>query len=77
MPLSQKVGIFLDADGVLWPDNGPGEILNGLAEAKIRLNEFTKVLKHRDQYTIHIVTNQTLSARGQMNHFKFKSKVEL
>jgi D-glycero-D-manno-heptose 1,7-bisphosphate phosphatase len=71
----QRVGIFLDADGVLWPERGSGGILDGLPDATSRLNEFTNALGQRDLYTIHVVTNQTFAARGEISHREFKSKV--
>ena len=70
-----KIGIFLDADGVLWPDKGAGEVLNGLTEATKRLTDFTKALGQRDLFSIFVVTNQTLAARGEVGYFKFARKV--
>lgn len=75
MPNPPKIGIFLDADGVLWPDKGSGEVLKGLPEAVKRLTEFTKLLGERELYTIMVVTNQTLAARGDIGYFKFRVRV--
>ena len=70
-----KIGIFLDADGVLWPDRGSGEVLKGLPEAVIRLTEFTNALGQRDLFRIVVVTNQTLAARGDVGYLQFRIKV--
>lgn len=75
MPHLPKIGIFLDADGVLWPDKGSGEVLKGLPEAVKRLTEFTNVLGERDLFTIVVVTNQTLAARGDIGYFRFRMRV--
>jgi D-glycero-D-manno-heptose 1,7-bisphosphate phosphatase len=75
MEFSSKIGIFLDADGVLWPDRGPGAILNGLIESTSQLTAFTKALGQRDLYIISIVTNQTFAARGAMGYLKFRGQV--
>lgn len=75
MPYPPKIGIFLDADGVLWPDKGSGEVLKGLPEAVKRLTEFTNVLGERDLFTIIVITNQTLAARGDIGYFRFRMRV--
>jgi D-glycero-D-manno-heptose 1,7-bisphosphate phosphatase len=75
MALPPTIGVFLDADGVLWPDRGAGEVINGLGEAVSRLTEFTEALGPRDYFRIVIITNQTLAARGDVGYFKFRSKV--
>ena len=75
MPHSPKIGIFLDADGLLWPDKGSGEVLQGLPEAVKRLTEFTNMLGKRDLFTIIVVTNQTLAARGDICYFRFRMRV--
>ena len=50
MPQSTKMGIFLDADGVLWPDKGPGGILAFHAQAVATIEEFTDFLGERSRY---------------------------
>ena len=77
MPQSSKIGIFLDADGVLWTDNGAGEILNGLAEATSRLKDFINALGRRDLYVITVVTNQTFAARGEIGYLNFRNQVNI
>lgn len=71
----QKFGLFLDADGVLWPDVGAGGILEGKREAKRRLKHLISTLGHRDQIFIGIVTNQTLAARGEIAYESFRNLV--
>jgi len=77
MPRDHLIGIFLDADGVLWPDNGPGEILNlnTLEESKARLCNFLRDLGDRESFFITVVTNQTLAARGEAPYLLFRKQV--
>ncbi len=74
---AELIGIFLDADGVLWPDNGPGEILkpSSLEESKARLSSFLSKLEHRESFFVTIVTNQTLAARGEIPYLLFRKQV--
>ena len=69
------MGIFLDADGVLWPDKGPGGILAFHAQAVATIEEFTDFLGERSRYTIIVVTNQTLAARGEIGFLRFRRRV--
>jgi len=75
MPHLPKIGVFLDADGVLWSDKGSGEVLKGLPEAVKRLTDFTNALGERELFTIIVVTNQTLAARGDIGYFRFRMRV--
>lgn len=70
-----KLSIFLDADGVLWPDVGAGGILDGGTEARNRLIDLLHTVGRRDQIFIGIVTNQTLSARGEFEYEDFRNLV--
>lgn len=70
-----KVGIFLDADGVLWPDIGAGGILEGLAEARRRLRSLTQTLERRENVFIGVVSNQTLAARALIPFEDFRLEV--
>jgi D-glycero-D-manno-heptose 1,7-bisphosphate phosphatase len=66
-----KVGaIFLDADGVLWDDNGSGGILTGKI-ASIQNLELLSSVKV-EKYLKIIVSNQTYAARKRMTFLKFR-----
>jgi D-glycero-D-manno-heptose 1,7-bisphosphate phosphatase len=59
----KKACLFLDADGVLWEDNGPGTILRFpeiRGEARDLIFRFSK---NKDHLVI-VVTNQTSAARN-------------
>lgn len=70
-----RVGIFLDADGVLWPDIGAGGIHDGLLEAKRRLRILNQTLERRENAFIGVVSNQTLAARAAIPIEDFKLEV--
>ena len=70
-----KVGIFLDADGVLWPDTGAGGILEGLVEARRRLRSLIQTLERRENVFIGVVSNQTLAARAAIPFEDFRLEV--
>jgi D-glycero-D-manno-heptose 1,7-bisphosphate phosphatase len=70
-----KLGIFLDADGVLWPDTGAGGILKGLAEARRRLRSLIQTLERREHAFIGVVSNQTLAARAEIPFEDFRIEV--
>jgi len=59
----KKACLFLDADGVLWEDNGPGTILHFpeiCSDARDLISKFS-----RDKnYLVIVVTNQTSAARN-------------
>jgi D-glycero-D-manno-heptose 1,7-bisphosphate phosphatase len=63
--------IFLDADGVLWKDIGPGGIFSGRRDA-IQNLEFLSSNLAKAQLRI-VVSNQTFAARKKMSYFKFKT----
>jgi D-glycero-D-manno-heptose 1,7-bisphosphate phosphatase len=67
--------IFLDADGVLWPDLGAGSILTSYNLGRNSLREFSAALNERSSYFISIITNQTLAARGAIPFEIFRDKV--
>lgn len=55
--------IFMDADGTLWADNGPGSIFQEINLSRLS----SKLLSLCDSlsiYRVFIVTNQTCVARG-------------
>ena len=62
--------IFLDADGVLWEDVGPGGILNG-EHFSIQNLGLLPSLEHK-KYLRIVVSNQTLAARNEIGYVKFK-----
>lgn len=71
MPCEDKSrAIFLDADGVLWNDRGPGGILGGKDQAVQNLIMFLEIPKK--QYLKIIISNQTFAARKKINYFKFR-----
>ncbi len=75
MPKQYNLGaIFLDADGVLWKDIGPGGILSGKNHAiqNLRLLSSNQV----EPRLKIVISNQTFAARLGMNLFKFKSHVK-
>jgi len=55
--------LFLDADGVLWPDQGAGTILKSpeVSDAAI---ELISNFRQRHRGKVAIITNQTAAARG-------------
>jgi len=66
--------IFLDADGVLWNDVGPGGILSGKDHAIQNLRLLTSSTNaHRMRI---VISNQTFAARKQINYFKFRAYVK-
>ena len=59
----KKPCLFLDADGVLWEDQGPGTILKVL-EICAQARELIKKFSDGDKYLIIVITNQTSAARN-------------
>jgi histidinol phosphatase-like enzyme len=59
----KKPCLFLDADGVLWEDKGPGTILRTL-EICTEARELIKRFSDEDNYLIIVITNQTSAARN-------------
>lgn len=72
---NSRLSIFLDADGVLWPDVGTGGILEGITEARHRLRSLNQTLEKRENAFIGVVSNQTLAARAVAPFEEFSSKV--
>ena len=71
MSSENKIGaIFLDADGVLWKDIGPGGILSGKNHSIQNLGLLSSVRKK--MYLKIVVSNQTFAARKKMNYLKFR-----
>ena len=71
MSSENKIGaIFLDADGVLWKDIGPGGILSGKNHSIQNLRLLSSV--RQEIYLKIVVSNQTFAARKKMNYIKFK-----
>ena len=59
----KKACLFLDADGVLWEDNGPGTILRFPEICSDARDLISKFSGDKD-YLIIVVTNQTSAARN-------------
>lgn len=67
----KKICLFLDADGILWPDQGSGTILKlpDIAEtAQILINDFASKKNH----VVIIVSNQTAAARNMVELTMFR-----
>ena len=59
--------LFLDADGVLWPENGAGEVLRGVSitqEARNFVSKFKNTFGHQSR--VIVITNQTSAARNEV-----------
>jgi D-glycero-D-manno-heptose 1,7-bisphosphate phosphatase len=75
MPKQYNLGaIFLDADGVLWKDVGPGGILSGENHAIQNLRLLSS--NQAEPRLKIVISNQTFVARKSMNFFKFKFYVK-
>jgi D-glycero-D-manno-heptose 1,7-bisphosphate phosphatase len=60
--------LFLDADGVLWPENGTGEVLRGVSITQDACNFVTKFLTICDHKSyVIVITNQTSAARNEIS----------
>ena len=59
----KKPCLFLDADGVLWEDQGPGTILI-TPEICTEARELIKRFSDEDNYLVIVITNQTSAARN-------------
>lgn len=72
--MPQVSGLFLDLDGVLWPDSGAGAILDpknlatGIENLRVLSRQFGTP-------KIFIISNQTFAARGQIDYDFFESYV--
>jgi len=67
---SEIRAIFLDADGVLWPDIGSGGILSGQDNSIKNLRLLSPISSK--QYLKIVISNQTYAARKKMSYVKFK-----
>ena len=67
---NERLAIFLDADGVLWPDIGSGGILSGKDNSIQNLRLLSKISSK--QYLKIVISNQTYAARKKMSYVKFK-----
>ena len=59
--------LFLDADGVLWPENGTGEVLRGVSitqDARNFVSKFINTFGHQSR--VIVITNQTSAARNEV-----------
>ncbi len=71
MANENKIGaIFLDADGVLWKDIGPGGIFSGKNHSIQNLSLLSSA--RQKMYLKIVVSNQTFAARKKMNYIKFR-----
>lgn len=70
-----KQGIFLDADGVLWPDIKLGGIMTGFDKAKQNLTKLRSSIVRSEKYSFLVVSNQTLAARNLIPEYEFREFV--
>ena len=61
--------LFLDADGVLWPDIGSGGILSGKDHSVQNLRLLSSISS--EKYLKIVISNQTYAARKKMSYVKF------
>lgn len=59
----KKTCLFLDADGVLWEDKGPGTILN-LPKISDQACELIETFSRQKDHLVIVLTNQTAAARN-------------
>jgi D-glycero-D-manno-heptose 1,7-bisphosphate phosphatase len=67
----KKPCLFLDADGVLWEDQGPGTILRN-PEICAQARELVKRFSDENDYLIIVITNQTSAARNLISLIDLK-----
>jgi len=68
--------LFLDADGVLWPENGTGEVLRGVSITQNACNFVSKFLNtFGRQSRVIVITNQTSAARNEATVEQLVSKL--
>ena len=68
--------LFLDADGVLWPENGTGEVLRGVSITQDACNFVSEFLHtFGRQSRVIVVTNQTSAARNEVSVEQLVSKL--
>ena len=73
--MPQTLNIFLDLDGVLWPDSGAGAILDPKNQA-IGVKNLEFLSGYFQKPKIYIVSNQTFAARGQIEYEVFQNSVD-
>lgn len=60
--------LFLDADGVLWPEKGTGEVLRGVSITQDVCNFVSKFINIFGRQTrVIVITNQTSAARNEVS----------
>lgn len=60
--------LFLDADGVLWPEKGTGEVLRGVSITQDACNFVSKFINtFGRQFRVIVITNQTSAARNEIS----------
>ncbi len=70
--------LFLDADGVLWPENGTGEVLRGVSITQDARNFVSKFLNtFGRQSRVIVITNQTSAARNEVTVEQLVLKLRL
>lgn len=70
-----KKGLFLDGDGVLWPDAALGGILSGFNQAKKSLINLKSSIFDSENFVFLVVSNQTLAARNLIPEQEFRDFV--
>jgi len=70
-----KKGLFLDGDGVLWPDVALGGILTGFNQAKKSLIDLKSSIFDSENFVFLVVSNQTLAARNLIPEQEFRDFV--
>jgi D-glycero-D-manno-heptose 1,7-bisphosphate phosphatase len=67
--------VFLDADGVLWPDIGPGSIFEQTAHKSFYKS--IRVISQTFPYSsLFVVSNQTCVARGLFSEKELRARIE-
>ena len=70
--------LFLDADGVLWPENGTGEVLRGVSITQDVRNFVSKFINtFGRQSSVIVITNQTSAARNEVTVEQLVSKLRM
>jgi len=71
-----RICLFLDADGVLWPEKGTGEVLRGVSITQDACNFVSEFLHtFGRQSRVIVVTNQTSAARNEVSVEQLVSKL--
>ena len=67
--------VFLDADGVLWPDIGPGSIFEQTARESF-YKSICVISQTFPYSSLFVVSNQTCVARGLSSEKELRSRIE-